>query len=145
MPLATFLVCGGLAAAVNWLARIGFSRWLGFELAVIAAYLLGMGVGFALYRCFVWPGAGGGLARQIMGFICVNALSAVLVLTTAVGLAEFAGLLSQRSPLAEALAHGAAIAVGAVANCLGHAVFTFAGPRPVTRPASAPAPPPPPH
>lgn len=118
------LVCGALAAAVNWAARIALSQWLDFGAAVTVAYAVGMVAGFTLYRHFVWPDAQSSLLRQIGGFIAVNAVSALVVLATSLGLVQALGSVLPQ-PIAEALAHGAAIAVGAVANYLGHGEITF--------------------
>jgi energy-coupling factor transport system substrate-specific component len=120
-----FLICGSLAALINWLARIALSTWISFELAVALAYAIGMVAGFLLYRTFVWPGASHSLRRQLAGFILVNAASGVIVLATAVGFVELAALLIPRSATVEAAGHAAAIVVGAVANYVGHGLFTF--------------------
>jgi energy-coupling factor transport system substrate-specific component len=124
--IGPFLVCGGLAAAINWGARIALSPWLGFELSVVAAYAIGMIAGFILYRRFVWPDSGISARDQAAPFIGVNAASAVVVFLISVGLAALGGWLFGRTPAIEALAHGAGIAAGAVANYIGHGKFTFA-------------------
>ena len=124
-----FLVCGTLAAAINWFARMGLSQLMGFEAAVILAYAIGMIAGFWLYRTYVWPAAVVSLGRQILGFVAVNALSAVVVLAVATGLVSLSALILSPSPVIEALAHGAGIAAGAITNYLGHGAFTFARPK----------------
>jgi energy-coupling factor transport system substrate-specific component len=124
--IGPFLICGGLAAAINWGARIALSPWLGFELAVAAAYAIGMVAGFVLYRRFVWPDSAASVRDQVMPFIGVNAASAVVVFLVSVGLAALGGWLFGRTPVIEALAHGAGIAAGAAANYVGHGKFTFA-------------------
>jgi energy-coupling factor transport system substrate-specific component len=124
-PVWAFLLCGSLAAAINWLARLALSNWIGFEAAVVLAYAIGMIAGFMLYRSFVWPDAANSFKRQLAGFVAVNAASGLIVLITAVGLVEAAALLVPRSAAVEALAHAAAISVGAAANFVGHGLFTF--------------------
>lgn len=124
--IGAFLICGGFAAAINWLARIALSPFLGFEMAVIVAYAIGMVAGFLLYRRFVWPNSGVSARHQVMPFIVVNVASGVVVFALAVLLATIGGWLFGRTPIVEALAHGAAIAAGAAANYLGHGKFTFA-------------------
>lgn len=119
-----FLVCGTLASSINWAARIALSPWLDFGPAVAVAYVIGMVAGFALYRHFVWPDARSSLVRQMGGFIAVNAVSALVVLAISLVLVRALGLILE-PPLAEALAHGAAIAAGAGANYLGHGEITF--------------------
>ena len=68
-----FLICGTLAAAVNWFARMILSLWMSFELAVIIAYAIGMLAGFLLYKRYVWRVTERPLHHQIVLFIAVNA------------------------------------------------------------------------
>lgn len=121
-----FLLCGGTAAAINWLARIGLSFLMPFEAAIILAYAIGMTAGFLLYRHLVWPEAKAAWKSQVPAFLLVNAVGAVVVLGAAVGLERVLAGLFGPSALIETFAHGAAIAVGALANYLGHSRITFA-------------------
>ncbi len=120
-----FLVCGGLAAFVNWAARIALSLALPFEAAVILAYLIGMTAGFLLYRGIVWRERAGSLRDQLLGFVAVNAASAVVVFGASLALRKGLVLAGLPLSLAEALAHGAAIGIGAIANFVGHRSITF--------------------
>ncbi|MEH3119163.1 MAG: GtrA family protein [Methylorubrum populi] len=126
-----FLIAGGSAAAINWLARILLSPVLPFGAALLAAYAVGMAAGFWLYRRFVFREASKGSVRgQLTLFLAVNAVGAGVVL--AVSTLAIAGLDALRPGLTpsaiEALAHGLGIAVGAVANYLGHRLLTFGSP-----------------
>ncbi|MFD6316797.1 GtrA family protein [Methylorubrum populi] len=129
-----FLIAGGSATAINWLIRIPLSLVLPFEAALLAAYGLSMVASFWLYRAFVFRGASRGSLRGQVGlFLAVNAAGAGVVL--AVSLVVLDGLTvllpELRPSFAEALAHGAGIAVGAVANYCGHRLLTFgSAPRP---------------
>ncbi|MFY9290460.1 MAG: GtrA family protein [Methylorubrum rhodinum] len=123
-----FLIAGGSAAAINWLARILLSFVLPFEAALLVAYVIGMAAGFWLYRRFVFRGAGAGSVRgQLAVFVAVNAVGAGVVLAVSAGLVTGLGALVPGVPLAlaEALGHGVGIAVGAVSNYLGHRLLTF--------------------
>lgn len=120
-----FLLCGTAAALANWLARIIFSNWLEFRDAVLLAFLIGMAVGFVLYRSFVWPGSRSSLVHQLAGFLAVNAVSGVLVIIASLVLLRVAALATPSSPLVEAGVHAAAIGLGALANFAGHARVTF--------------------
>ena len=121
-----FLICGGTAAAINWLARIGLSVVMPFEPAIVVAYAIGMTAGFLLYRSLVWPGQTASWRSQVPAFVLVNAVGAAVVLGVAVGLEHAGAALVGPSPLVEAVAHGMAIGIGAVANYLGHSRITFA-------------------
>ncbi|SFU08765.1 Putative flippase GtrA (transmembrane translocase of bactoprenol-linked glucose) [Pseudovibrio denitrificans] len=124
--IVRFLFAGGFAAFVNWLLRIGLSVFLPFWLAVLLAYFIGMSVGYTLYKHFVFVRAEKpeSVRRQVLIFLGVNLFSALIVLGLSVGVNE---VLRTALPLfiAQALAHGFAIAVGAVTNYLGHKVITF--------------------
>lgn len=129
-----FLIAGGSATAINWLTRIPLSLVLPFEAALLAAYGLSMAASFWLYRAFVFRAASRGSVRgQVWLFLAVNAVGASVVLVVStVALAGLTVLLPNlKLPVAQALAHGLGIAVGAVANYLGHRLLTFAaGARP---------------
>jgi putative flippase GtrA len=127
-----FVVAGGLAAAINWLARIALSSTMSFALATLLAYAIGMVVGFLLYRWFVFAAAGTPLRRQIGAFLVVNAAGALVVVAVASGLVA---LLTRGAPdlplrVVEAGAHALAIAIGALCNFAGHKFLTFARPTP---------------
>ncbi|KZL19887.1 GtrA-like protein [Pseudovibrio axinellae] len=121
-----FLLAGGFAAFVNWALRIGLTVFMPFWLAVLLAYFLGMSIGFTLYKHFVFSRAAKpeSVKRQILIFLGVNMFSATVVLGLSVGLsASFQTVL----PLfmAQALAHGLAIGIGALTNYFGHKLLTF--------------------
>jgi energy-coupling factor transport system substrate-specific component len=124
-PLLAFLICGTLAAAVNWFARMALSLWMPFAPAVVVAYAIGMLAGFILYKRYVWTESDRSLTGQVVAFIAVNIAVAGLVLVTALGLVALGDLLVGRSSAVEALAHGVAIAVGAAANYVAHREITF--------------------
>ncbi|SFK94414.1 Putative flippase GtrA (transmembrane translocase of bactoprenol-linked glucose) [Pseudovibrio ascidiaceicola] len=124
--IVRFLFAGGLSAFVNWLLRIALSVVMPFWLAVLLAYFIGMSVGYTLYKHFVFVGAQKpeSVKRQILIFLGVNLCSALIVLGLSVGLNA---MLMTTLPvfIAQAFAHGFAIAIGAVTNYLGHKVITF--------------------
>ncbi len=128
---ARFLLCGGSAAAINWLGRLALSAALPFAPAVVIAQCIGMAAGFALYRTVVWRDAAIPWRRQVAAFVLVNAVTGLLVLTIAVVLVRLGTALVGPGPVVEGVAHAAAIAVGAVANFAGHHFLTFATPRPL--------------
>lgn len=125
--IARFLIAGGSAALINWLARIGFSQILPLDQAILLAYGIGMLTGFLLYRSFVFEGASGSLTRQIAIFLGVNLVGAVVVMAATLALKSFTltAMPGIGAPIAEALAHGTAIGIGAVSNYLGHRLLTF--------------------
>ncbi len=125
--IARFLICGGAAAAINWLARIALSLVMPFPAAVALAYAIGMAAGFALYREVVWPQGRAAVGGQAARFLVVNALGAVVTLAVAM-LARAALSSLFDAAMAEAVGHAIGIAVGALSNFHAHARFTFARP-----------------
>lgn len=120
-----FLACGGIAAAVNWLSRFGWSLVLPFSAAVLTAYATGMVVAFLLFRRFVFDAGEGALAPQARRFVLVNllgmaatwALANLLVLwwLPAIGWRWHV----------EAIGHAIAIVAPVVTSWFGHRLLTF--------------------
>ena len=135
---AKFIVAGGLASAVNWVSRFPLALFWSFETAVALAYAVGMGVGFVLYRSWVFEGSRGRLRQQLPRFLLVNAFGLAAVMVSA---DTFLSLLSPIPWLSDgatrALAHSLALVVGAAVNFLGHRSLTFAGKRVENRAVSA--------
>jgi putative flippase GtrA len=120
-----FLALGGLAAAINWIARFPLSLVMPFQAAIVVAYAIGMTAGFTLYRRYVFPGSDRPMLQQTSIFLAVNLAGAVIVLGVATALLA---ALPATLPMTarEGLAHGLAIGVGAVFNFFGHKLLTFA-------------------
>jgi energy-coupling factor transport system substrate-specific component len=123
-----FLLAGGLATLVNWLIRFPLSLILPFDLAVAAAYVFGMFIGFFLYRHWVFPPSTSALTSQVPRFIAVNVLGAGVAILTAPQLATFAAQMGLSQQSALALGHAAALGFGALVNYFGHKLITFAAP-----------------
>ena len=125
-----FLLAGGLAALVSWLSRFALSWLMPYGLAVLGASCISMAFGFALYRAWVFRDFGRGGLRQVPDFVLVNGVTTILV--ALVALAGRALLIRLGAPCgpAEAVAHAAGIAAGAVGNYFGHAAITFRTRRP---------------
>lgn len=120
-----FLLLGGLAAAVNWLIRFPLSAVMPFEAAVLVAYVIGMSVGFTLYRRYVFPGSTRPIIEQTLTFLGVNLVGAVVVMVIANALLGLLAPLGWPDFIVEGGAHGVAIGIGAVVNFFGHKLITF--------------------
>lgn len=125
---ARFLLAGGGAAGINWLARFPLSWVMPFFVAVLGAAAIGMLVGFVLYRGFVFPGSERPILLQARDFFAVNLISSGVVALLALAFLHLAVQLGMGLQLAEAVAHAAAIGLGAALNYFGHNLVTF-GPR----------------
>ena len=122
-----FLVAGGLSSLLNWLVRFPLSLLMPFQMAVGLAYGVGMVLGFALYRSWVFPGSNLPLSSQIPRFVAVNAAGLVTVMAASSALVTVIGR-SGLMPLsvAEGMSHATAIVLGAVINFIGHRAISFA-------------------
>ena len=122
---ARFLICGGVAAVVNWSSRFAWSLLFPFAPAVIAAYATGMLVAFVLFRQFVFVGSQLDLGLQAQRFVAVNlaGMAATVALSHlfAAWILPAAGVASN----VEALAHAIAIAAPAATAWFGHRLLTF--------------------
>ncbi len=74
-----FLLVGGSAAMVNWVARIIIDIWLGFSAAVVLAYAFGMGFAFILNKIYVFPESTRSTSKQIRDFTITNTIAFPIV------------------------------------------------------------------
>ena len=100
---------------------------MSFEIAVMAAYIVGMTVGYLLYKHYVFPGSDAPLGVQIRNFVLVNFIGIIIVATLSSVLANqvLPNLIGAKD-LREALAHGLAIGTSAATSFVGHKWVTFA-------------------
>ncbi|MFV0672982.1 GtrA family protein [Variovorax sp. tm] len=120
-----FLMAGGIAAAANYGSRFVFSQWLGYGVAIVLAYLVGMTVAFVLMRQHVFDARERALGPQIAKFAAVNALAVLQTLLISLLLARW--LLPRLGVVehVEAIAHLAGVLVPVVTSYLGHRMLTF--------------------
>lgn len=121
-----FLMVGGVAAGVNWLARLGLSGVLPLPAAVSAAYLIGMAVAYGLNRRFVFAASGRGVRSEVFRFAIVNVVSftQVFVVTLALARLIFPAVGFELYP--EAVAHAIGVLSPAVTSYIGHRRYSFA-------------------
>ncbi|MDM0067672.1 GtrA family protein [Variovorax sp. J31P207] len=120
-----FLLAGGLAAAANYGSRFVFSLWLGYGVAIVLAYLVGMLVAFVLMRHHVFSGRGGALTPQVLKFAAVNVLAVLQTLIISLLLARWLLPLLGVVDHVEAIGHLVGVAVPAVTSYFGHRMLTF--------------------
>ncbi|CAG1771092.1 hypothetical protein BAC3_01546 [uncultured bacterium] len=120
-----FLLSGGLAAGLNWGSRFIFSKWLPFELAVTAAFFVGLLSGFLLMRWFVFDGRGKPIMSQAGKYVLVNlfALLQTLLISSVLArwLLPWLGMVQH----IEALAHLVGVLVPVVTSYIGHKRWSF--------------------
>lgn len=126
---ARFLAAGGLAALANFGSRFLFSEFVGFEVAVVLAFFVGLSTGFVLSRTYVFSRSRNSLQMEITIYIIVNLLALAQTWLLSVYLAR---ALEPRMgvELGQAVAHMAGIMLPVVTSYYGHKYFTFREQRP---------------
>ncbi len=122
---ALFLVTGGIAAAVNILTRILLEFFVGYEIAVALAYLVGMITAFVLARMIVFKPAGGGAHGQFLRFALVNGVAFAQVWLVSVGLDRIVFPAVGFAWRAETVAHVIGVLSPVVVSYLLHKHFSF--------------------
>lgn len=119
-----FVAVGGTAALLHWLARIAFSHWLPFSLAVVLAYVVGMLVAFLLNSFFVFQRSTRPRSRQARDFVIINLASFPVVWAASISL-ERALRTFGLVHYTEALAHAIAISLPMLATFLIYKFYAF--------------------
>ena len=121
----TFLVTGGIAAAVNFGSRIIYNNFTGFSTAIILAYLTGMATAFILAKLFVFKQSQQKLHHSILFFILVNLVAVAQTWLISMGLAYYflpsVGIISY----VPEISHAIGIAVPVFTSYIGHKRWSF--------------------
>lgn len=125
VEFARFLGVGGVAAAANLVSRYFLDLIVPFEAAVVLAYMVGMVVGFVLFRKTLFKGYAVD-ARLIMRFIWVNLFGATLAWAISSILARHALPLIGWTWHPFELAHLCGVAAPAITSFFLHKHYTFA-------------------
>jgi putative flippase GtrA len=124
-----FLFVGGFAAAINFCSRIVLSLWLGYAVAIVLAYLLGLVTAFLLNRRFVFTEAGNRLHHQMFWFVAVNAFALGQTLLVSLLFAHYVLPYFGISWHAQEIAHAAGIVTPIFSSYIGHKRLSFRGAR----------------
>lgn len=124
-PLVRFLLCGAIAAGLNWGSRFVFSEFFSFQVAVVLAFLVGLLSGFVLMRVFVFDGTGKAIAPQASKYIGVNLLALAQTFVISLVMARWLLPAVGLGEHAEALGHLVAVLVPVVTSYFGHKLLTF--------------------
>lgn len=120
-----FLATGGIAALVNVASRYALNFLMPFEVAVVAAYLIGMTMAYVLARLFVFDASGRSVASEFSRFAIVNVVALGVVFIVSVGLARVLFPAVGFTWHADDIAHLIGVLAPAVTSYLGHRHFTF--------------------
>lgn len=125
-----FLLCSGLAAAVNLAvgyllyAGLGYSEGWQYGLSVAFAFLSGMGVSFILNRRFTFEPSGRLTRSEAIDFFAVSVGGLAITTTLAQYLRAHMPALDPHLP-PEALAHVGAVGLTAIYSFLAHKYVSF--------------------
>jgi putative flippase GtrA len=120
-----FVLTGGVAALVNVVSRMGFSLWMSFEIAVLAAYAVGMVTAYLLARRFVFLRSQQTIGRSFAAFALVNLVAVLQTWLVSVGLRPWLLSVVGAAGLAEVIAHGIGVVVPVFTSFLGHKHISF--------------------
>lgn len=121
-----FLLAGGSAAIINWLARFPLSLVFPYSIAVFGALAIGMTYGFIIYRQWAFGSTGERwILLEVRDFVAVNAAGGAVTILVALAANWTLHGLGVPPIAAESGGHAMGIGFGAVVNYIGHKTFTF--------------------
>ena len=120
-----FLVTGGTAALVNFVSRIAYNQVMGYQAAVLLAYLTGMLTAFVLAKFFVFTDSTQALHRSALMFALVNVVAVAQTWAISVGLAYYVLPAWGITAYARELAHAVGIVIPVFTSYLGHKHLSF--------------------
>ena len=120
-----FLASGGFAAVVNVVSRYLLNRVVGFEVAVLIAYAIGMVTAYGLFRVLVFGRSGRSIASEGYRFVLVNIVAFSLVLAVSVFLARIVFPFMHFEWHAQDIAHVIGVGIPAITSYIGHKQYTF--------------------
>lgn len=121
----TFILTGGIAALVNVVSRVGLSQLMRFELAVLAAYAIGMLTAFLLARRFVFPGSRQPVRHALPLFALVNLAAILQTWLVSIGLRSLLLPVIGVAALVDLIAHACGVAVPVFTSFYGHKHLSF--------------------
>jgi putative flippase GtrA len=122
---ARFVLSGGLAAIANLASRWLFSLVVVYEIAVLAAYVVGMATAFLLSRSFVFEPSSAPVPRQLGRFTLVNIVAFAQVWLVSVGLARLVFPAIGFTRHAETFAHLIGVSSPVITSYFAHRRYSF--------------------
>lgn len=121
-----FVIAGGVAAAVNWSTRIGFSAGgMSYGLAIVCAYVIGMTTAYLLSRWFVFERSGRPAHSEVWRFAAVNVVALAQVWAVSVLLDRWLLPAAGWTWRPAEIAHAVGVASPILTSYFGHRHFTF--------------------
>ena len=121
-----FVLVGGFAALVNFIARILISQLTVYEVAIVLAYMIGLTTAFLLSRALVFKSRLHEWTVQYRRFALVNLFSLIQVFLVSVGLDRilFPSIGFRWHP--EEVAHAVGLISPVFTSYLAHKHYSFA-------------------
>ncbi len=120
-----FLIVGGAAALVNFVARLILNRWMDYAPAVAGAFAFGVLTAFILNRLFVFKESRRAVHHQAGWFLLINLAGLAQTLGVSVFLAHYAFRWLGFHWHDESVAHMIGIAFPLVSSYFGHKYLSF--------------------
>ena len=120
-----FLITGGVAALINIGSRIGFSQVLRFELAVLAAYAIGMVTAYALARRYVFLQTQQSVKRSFAAFALINLAAVLQTWLVSIGIRTWLLPVIGVAALVDLIAHSFGVVVPVITSYFGHKYVSF--------------------
>ena len=120
-----FVLTGGIAALSNILSRLGLSKILQFELAIIIAYLIGMFIAYILAKKFVFFNSKKSIKSSLAGFTVVNLLAIMQTWLVSIGIKAFLINFVESIFITELVAHTSGVIVPVFTSFFGHKYISF--------------------
>lgn len=120
-----FGLCGGIAAAVNILARIAFTLFMNYSVAIVLSYLAGMATAYLLMKLLVFEQSGRAAHAESIRFVLINLVALVQVYVVTLALAYWLLPALGDSWHVETTAHVIGVLSPIVTSYAGHKYFTF--------------------
>ena len=120
-----FLLTGGIAAVSNILSRLGLSKILQFELAILIAYLIGMIVAYILAKKFVFFNSKKSIKSSLAGFALINLLAIMQTWLVSIGIKAILIQFIETIFFIELIAHTTGVLVPVFTSFFGHKYISF--------------------
>tara|TARA_A100000164_G_C21771577_1_gene706535 strand:- start:222 stop:623 length:402 start_codon:yes stop_codon:yes gene_type:complete len=120
-----FVLTGGIAALSNILSRLGLSKILQFELAIIIAYLIGMFIAYILAKKFVFFNSKKSIKSSLVGFTLINLLAIMQTWLVSIGIKAFLINFVESIFITELVAHTSGVIVPVFTSFFGHKYISF--------------------
>lgn len=120
-----FVLAAGASVPVNIAARILFSGWVPYALAIVLSHVVGMLTAYVLTRLFVFEPSGRPATSEMRRFALVNVFSAGITWVISMALLYVVFPMIGFRQHAELVAHVLGLLCSSITSFIGHSRFSF--------------------